>query len=931
MDNKSSESQSKKAFVPRPKPQMVGGAIQKNKPQTKAIPRPKPDLTKKAISKPPARPKPQPKPLVKPRPQPKPENLKNKTKQGENNLKPETSATAQVQTPLMNGNPNINDSYAYQAMLNNMQFMNAIGLVNGIYQNIQQNNQYQRTPYQGGSLDKQTLFDEFYEYMQNKTRSNNGGNDFSNFDNFKNDYKNSQNEDYQNLNQTAVREAKIQGLSLEQYLEKMCKEDEFIEFGLDRLEVGETPKTPNFSTLVALIKPVELKDIVSVENYTMEDYQNLIQGNYQKFLESLKIYDVETEAEEVPEDVSEYSTTNDEKEETVEEIPELTDNILNESKESVEEIEQSENSVEEIVNEKEGEIEPAKNENLTTEEKENEELEDKFIQSLVNETIQEDIESELENSENDYELTNDELFDELYSYKDSEKDDKQESCGDVDESLNEIIKSTEEEKEQLEYEENVENLNKKAQEIDSQFENQTLNEQSKKLVDKMKAQNSVDNYLAEDDNVDTTSREGVIAGSINDYSDKDLESYQSVVYNAIHYDEIQEQNKKKKEEDLKLAFENNDKLSNQIESLKNVVEVLRQDIDEQEKQREELKEKYEITNTRNKEKDKKLLETDKNLKELENENSFMKSVVESLMSEVSELRNKIEKQDDQIKKQQELSAQNVEQEYSYDIVAPSYNKELKEINDAQESIMKALKELNEEIEKEDSNSVELNVSGEVTDESLEKYEKESVPENVKLYELIEDDEDSNKNEEPKEIIEDYAQDNLQVVNPEIFTDEDVSNVDGIIVDEDSVEVSGHFVDKMKNATPDIQGVYNEIKNAIMCYKGVKARTSSACETFRYEKDIIAKFLLIGKTMKLYLALDPSDSHLPQNIYHQKDESKKKAYKETPFMLRLSSPLSVRKAIKVIDYMFDKDEISKNARYISEDFVSTLTRQTVSKD
>ena len=150
-------------ITPRPKPGPNSGKMP-----------PKPNMSRPMPPKPP-RPSQQPprkRPMPTPPKPPRPENVASQNQGGANPNPNQNNANNNNQN---NNAQNFNNAYAYQAysnMLNNMQFMNAIGLVNGIYQNAQMNNRA-NNPYNANSFDKQTLFDEFYEYMSRKIKNEN--------------------------------------------------------------------------------------------------------------------------------------------------------------------------------------------------------------------------------------------------------------------------------------------------------------------------------------------------------------------------------------------------------------------------------------------------------------------------------------------------------------------------------------------------------------------------------------------------------------------------------------------------------------------------------------------------------------------------------------------------------------------------------------
>ena len=55
-----------------------------------------------------------------------------------------------------------------------------------------------------------------------------------------------------------------------------------------------------------------------------------------------------------------------------------------------------------------------------------------------------------------------------------------------------------------------------------------------------------------------------------------------------------------------------------------------------------------------------------------------------------------------------------------------------------------------------------------------------------------------------------------------------------------------------------QGYYNALKNEFLGYDGVRSRISFNYETFRKGKKLLAKFLISGKTLSVYLALSPEE-------------------------------------------------------------------------
>ena len=89
----------------------------------------------------------------------------------------------------------------------------------------------------------------------------------------------------------------------------------------------------------------------------------------------------------------------------------------------------------------------------------------------------------------------------------------------------------------------------------------------------------------------------------------------------------------------------------------------------------------------------------------------------------------------------------------------------------------------------------------------------------------------------------------------------------------------------------MQDFYTDIKNAFSELTGVKTRLSRHCENFRYHAERIAKLNVGGKTLTLYLALDPSAYE--DSKYRYEDVSDRKTYIETPMKIRITSKRMVK--------------------------------------
>jgi polyhydroxyalkanoate synthesis regulator phasin len=112
-----------------------------------------------------------------------------------------------------------------------------------------------------------------------------------------------------------------------------------------------------------------------------------------------------------------------------------------------------------------------------------------------------------------------------------------------------------------------------------------------------------------------------------------------------------------------------------------------------------------------------------------------------------------------------------------------------------------------------------------------------------------------------------------------------------------------FSEKILSASSDTIANYNLLRNYFVSYRSVTSRISLPCDSYRGHRKLYAKIVACQKSLKLYLALaikDYKDSAVPLE-----DVSKMKTYQEVPCLLRVRSPLSIRRALKLIEEMLTK--------------------------
>ena len=136
-----------------------------------------------------------------------------------------------------------------------------------------------------------------------------------------------------------------------------------------------------------------------------------------------------------------------------------------------------------------------------------------------------------------------------------------------------------------------------------------------------------------------------------------------------------------------------------------------------------------------------------------------------------------------------------------------------------------------------------------------------------------------------------------------------------------------FAEKIVKADKEIQEKYNELKNEILAY-GASSRISIAGDTFRLHRKAYVKITLVGKTLKVYFALDPRnyvDSPIPVL-----DVSDKSSYEEVPALLKVKSNLSVRRAKELIASAFAVDGVEKEQEAQTHNYVKDIRAELKAK-
>lgn len=115
-------------------------------------------------------------------------------------------------------------------------------------------------------------------------------------------------------------------------------------------------------------------------------------------------------------------------------------------------------------------------------------------------------------------------------------------------------------------------------------------------------------------------------------------------------------------------------------------------------------------------------------------------------------------------------------------------------------------------------------------------------------------------------------------------------------------------EKYNMASDILKSRYQELKDYMLSYKSVSSRVSKRCDSYRAHCEFIARVFVTGKSLKIYLPLDPTDPDLGR--YPHVDVSYKKTINETPFSFKVNSKLAVKRAKELIDMVCEEKGLKR---------------------
>lgn len=114
-----------------------------------------------------------------------------------------------------------------------------------------------------------------------------------------------------------------------------------------------------------------------------------------------------------------------------------------------------------------------------------------------------------------------------------------------------------------------------------------------------------------------------------------------------------------------------------------------------------------------------------------------------------------------------------------------------------------------------------------------------------------------------------------------------------------------------------QTFYTQLKNLLLSYKGVKSRISWKHDNYVFGKKPCARLAIKGKTLCIYLPLNPLDEKYAK--YSVIDKSGVSAHKNRPFCMRIRSRRALNRAVTLVQEVMQKLEAGPLANAMECDY------------
>lgn len=112
-----------------------------------------------------------------------------------------------------------------------------------------------------------------------------------------------------------------------------------------------------------------------------------------------------------------------------------------------------------------------------------------------------------------------------------------------------------------------------------------------------------------------------------------------------------------------------------------------------------------------------------------------------------------------------------------------------------------------------------------------------------------------------------------------------------------------FRAKIIESADAVKESYFALKNALLSYAGVNSQINWSNDRFFMAGETIARISVRGKTLCLYLDLDPAA--YPASVYHQRAVGDTKQYEKTPMMVKVRSATALKRALQLVAILMER--------------------------
>ena len=126
-----------------------------------------------------------------------------------------------------------------------------------------------------------------------------------------------------------------------------------------------------------------------------------------------------------------------------------------------------------------------------------------------------------------------------------------------------------------------------------------------------------------------------------------------------------------------------------------------------------------------------------------------------------------------------------------------------------------------------------------------------------------------------------------------------------------------FMARLIQSQDKLQDYYTGLKNVLLSFEGVKSRVSWNYDSFNRGRKQLAKMNIRGKSLMLYLALDPKE--FENTKYFFTDVSDKLKFAKVPMRIKIRSGRGFKHGVELIEEMMSRLGIVRQEVYHPEDF------------